>query len=50
MELYRRKSGFSTEGFKDFGAVVGFQVQDLVAPIPEGSLGLLRMNYRKKIT
>ena len=27
-----------------------FQDQDLVASLPEGSLGLLRMNYRKKIT
>ena len=27
-----------------------FQNQDLVAPMPEGSLGFLRMNYRKKIT
>ena len=27
-----------------------FQDQDLVASIPEGSLELLRMNYRKKIT
>ena len=26
-----------------------FQDQDLVASLPEGSLGLLRMNYRKKI-
>ena len=27
-----------------------FQDQDLVASIPDGSLGLLRMNYRKNIT
>ena len=27
-----------------------FQDQDLVASLPEGSLGFLRMNYRKKIT
>ena len=27
-----------------------FQDQDLVASLPEGSLGLLRMNYRNKIT
>ena len=27
-----------------------FQDQDLVASLPEGSLGLLRMKYRKKIT
>ena len=27
-----------------------FQDQDLVASLPEGSFGLLRMNYRKKIT
>ena len=27
-----------------------FQDQDLVASIPEGSLGLLRMNYGKEIT
>ena len=27
-----------------------FQDQDLVAFLPEGSLGLLRMNYRKNIT
>ena len=27
-----------------------FQDQDLVASLPQGSLGLLRMNYRKKIT
>ena len=27
-----------------------FQDQDLVASLPERSLGILRMNYRKKIT
>ena len=27
-----------------------FQDHDFVASIPEGSFGLLRMNYRKKIT
>ena len=27
-----------------------FQDQDLVASLPEGSIWLLRMNYRKKIT
>ena len=27
-----------------------FQDQDLVSSLPEGSLGLLRMNYRKLIT
>ena len=27
-----------------------FQDQDLVASLPEGSLGFLMMNYRKKIT
>ena len=27
-----------------------FQDQDLVASLPEGFLGLLRINYRKKIT
>ena len=27
-----------------------FQEQDLVPSLPEGSLGLLRMNYWKKIT
>ena len=27
-----------------------FQDQDLVASLPEGSLGLLRMNYRMKLT
>ena len=35
---------------EDVGAVMGaFQDQDLVASIPEESLGFLRMNYRKKI-
>ena len=27
-----------------------FQDQDLVASLPKGSLGLLRMNYRNNIT
>ena len=45
---YRGKTGFSTEGVR---AVMreASQDQDLVVSLPEGSLGLLRMNYRKKI-
>ena len=39
------KSRFSMEGFKDFGAIMGEGIpdQDIVAPIPEGSFGFLRM-------
>ena len=49
---YHGKTRFSTEGLEDVGAVweKPFQDQDLVASLPEGSLWLLRMNYRKKIT
>ena len=52
IHAYRGKTRFSTEGLEDVGAVweKPFQDQDLVASLPEGSLGLLRMNYRKKIT
>ena len=52
IHAYRGKTRFSTEGLENVGAVMGepFQDQDLVASLPEGSLGLLRMNYRKKIT
>ena len=41
------------EGFEDVGAVMGEAIpgpQGIVAPIQEGSLGFLRMNYWKKIT
>ena len=41
------------EGLEDVGAVMGEVIPgpaDLVASLPERSLGLLRMNYRKKIT
>ena len=40
------------EDLEDVGAVgkKPFQEQDLVASLREGSLGLLRMNYRKKST
>ena len=51
IHAYRGKTEFSMEGLEDVGAVMGeAMVQDLVASLPEGSLGLLRMNYRKKIT
>ena len=49
--VYHGKTRFSTEGLEDIEVVMGeFQDQDLVASLPEGSLGFLRMNYRKKIT
>ena len=49
---YRGKTRFSTKGLEDVGAVweKPFQDQDLVASPPEGSLWLLRINYRMKIT
>ena len=52
IHAYRGKTRFSKEGLEDIGAVweKPFQDQDLVASLPEGSLWLLRMNYRKKIT
>ena len=45
IRAYRRKTRFSTEGFKDFELLweKPFQDQDHVAPILEGSLGFLRM-------
>ena len=46
IRAYRGKTRFNTEGFEDFGAIMGKAIlgdQDLVAPIP-------RMNYRKKTT
>ena len=46
---YRGKTRFSTEGLEDVGVVMG-EATEGVASLPEGSLGLLRMNYRKKIT
>ena len=48
---YRGMTRFSTEGLEDVGAVMEkpFQDQDFVGSLPKGSLGLLRMNYRKKI-
>ena len=42
--VYRGKTRFSTEGLEDVGAVMREAI-----PGP-GPLGLLRMNYRKKIT
>ena len=50
IHAYHGKTRFSTEGLEDVSAVVEkpFQDQDLVASLPEGSLGLLRMNYKKK--
>ena len=53
IHAYRGMTRFSTEGLEDVGAVIWekpFQDQDLVASLPKGSLWLLRMNYRKKIT
>ena len=52
IHAYRGKTRFSTEGLEDVGAVweKPFQDQVLVASLPEGSLWLLRMNNRKKIT
>ena len=47
IRAYRGKTRFSMEGFEDVRA---FQDQDIVASLPEGFLGFLRMNYRKKIT
>ena len=47
--LIAERPGLSTEGMGDIGAIweKPFQDQDLVASLPEGSLWLLRMNYRK---
>ena len=52
IHAYHGKTRFSTEGLEDVGAVMGEAIPgpDLVASLPEGSLGLLRMNYRTKIT
>ena len=49
---YRGKTGFSTEGLEDVGAIIGEAIpgRDLVASVLEGSVGFLRMNNRKKIT
>ena len=46
IHVYSGMTRFSTEGLEDAGAVVGEAIdQDVVASLPEGSLGLLRMNY-----
>ena len=52
IHAYRGKTRFSTEAWKTSEPLweKPFQDQDLVGSLPEGSLGLLRMNYRKKIT
>ena len=52
IHAYRGKTRFSTEDLEDVGAVVGEAITgpDLVASLPEGSVGFLRMKYRKKIT
>ena len=50
IHAYRGKPRFSTESLEDVEAVwekpFQDQDQDLVASLPEGSLWLLRMNYR----
>ena len=55
IHAYRGKTRFSTErpglarkAWKT--SEKSFQDQDLVASLPEGYLGMLRMNYGKKIT
>ena len=52
IHAYRGKTRFVTEGLEDVGAIMGEAIpgQDLVASLPKGSLGLLRMNYRNNIT
>ena len=53
IHAYRGKTRFSTrKAWKTSEPLweKPFQDQDLVASLPEGSLWLLRMNYRKKIT
>ena len=50
IHAYRGKTRFSTEGLEDVGAVMGEAIPGPGPSLPEGSLGLLRMNYRKKIT
>ena len=52
IHAYRGNTRFSTEGLKGIGANMGETIpeSDLVASLPEGSLGFLRMNCRKKIT
>ena len=49
IHAYRGKTRFSTKTWKTSEPLWEnpFQDQDLVASLPEGSLGLLRMNYRK---
>ena len=52
IHAYRRKTRFSTECLKDVGAFMGEAITEPgpCSFLPEGSLGFLRMNYRKKIT
>ena len=47
--LIAERPRFSKEGFEDEELLweKPFQDQDLVASIPEESLGFMRMNYRK---
>ena len=49
---YRGKPGLARKAWKTSEPLweKPFQEQDLVSSLPEGSLELLRMNYRKKIT
>ena len=47
IHAYRGMTRFSTEGLEDVGAVMGETIPGQGPP--KGSLGLLRMNYRKKI-
>ena len=49
ISAYRGKTRFSTEGLEDVRAVVGEAIPGPGSTcIPKGSLGFLRMNYRKK--
>ena len=51
IHAYRGMTRFSTEGLEDVGAVMGEAIPGPgpVGSLPKGSLGLLRMKYRKKI-
>ena len=49
IHAYRGMTKFSTEGLEDVGAVMGEAIPG-PGSLPKGSLGLLRMNYRKKIS
>ena len=52
IHAYRERPGLARKAWKTSELLweKPFHDQDLVCSLPEGSLGLLRMNYRKKIT